>query len=103
MQISKITKCSLVNIPHHKQQSNCIPRQQQQKKQSCVKLIEYQKVYLLQYGHFMNVKKIYLLHIYKLIGSAVHKTVHKCSVRDTNMFAVFGFSCTRFAVSAPLY
>ena len=34
MQISKITKCSLVNIPHHKQQSNCIPRQQQQKKQT---------------------------------------------------------------------
>ena len=28
------------------------------KKQSCVKLIEYQqKVYLLQYGHFMNVIK----------------------------------------------
>jgi hypothetical protein len=30
--------------------------------QSCVKLIEYQKVYLQQYGrHFMNVGKIYLL------------------------------------------
>jgi hypothetical protein len=29
-----------------------------EKKQGCVKLIEYQKVYLLQYGHFMNVKKI---------------------------------------------
>jgi hypothetical protein len=27
------------------------------KNQSCVKLIEYQKVYLLQYGHFMNVIK----------------------------------------------
>ena len=26
-----------------------------------MKLIEYQKVYSLQYAHFMNVKKIYVL------------------------------------------
>ena len=72
MQISKITKCSLVNIPPHKQQikcipphkqqNKCIPPHQQQKNQSCVKLIEYQKVYLIQYGHFMNVIKRFTIY-----------------------------------------
>jgi hypothetical protein len=60
MQISKITKCSLVNIPHHKQQNRCIPRQELQK----IKLHEtnrLSKVYVLQYGNFMNVKNIYSL------------------------------------------
>ena len=69
--------------------------------QSCVKLIEYQKVYLQQYGrHFMNVGKIYLLQYLQAYDSAVHKTVHKFSApRNTNMFALFGVSCARFAVT----
>jgi hypothetical protein len=42
-----------------------MPRQKQQKKRIWMKLIEYQKVYLLQYGHFMNVKRfIYYLQAY---------------------------------------
>jgi hypothetical protein len=37
---------------------------------------------------------------YKPIDSAVHKTVHKFSApRNTNMFALFGVSCARFAVT----
>jgi hypothetical protein len=59
------------------------------KKQSCVKLIEYQKVYLLYNLVILLMLKWFT--VYKPIGSTVHKTVHKFSARNTNnMFALFG-------------
>ena len=43
-----------------------LPRQKNSKNQSYAKLVEYQKVYLLYNGHFMNVKKIIsYLHLFK--------------------------------------
>jgi hypothetical protein len=68
------------------------------KNQSCVKQIKYQKIYLLQLWSFYECYKDEFS-IYKPVGSAVHKTVPKFSARNTNMFALFGFSCTCFAVT----
>jgi hypothetical protein len=58
MQIrTELRKCRLVNIPPHKQQNKYIPRATTAKKTKLGETNRISKVYLLQYDHFMNVKK----------------------------------------------
>ena len=45
----------------------------------------------------MNVSRF--IYLYKLNSFAVRTILYKFSARNTNMFALFGLSCTRFAVT----
>ena len=45
----------------------------------------------------MNVERF--IYLYKLNGFAVRTILYKFSARNTNMFALFGLSCTCFAVT----
>ena len=69
-------------VPHHKQKKQSLPETSQTLKDLFTTVYECLKIYL-----------------YKLNGFAVRTILYKFSARNTNMFALFGLSCTRFAIT----
>ena len=76
------------------QTPKCIPRQKQPKKlRETNQIYTMQKVYLPQYGHFMNVKKIYLLlRVQSLPGNNFDKTFDIFDIFEKSNIDIFEIS-----------